>query len=77
VPVVIRDDTGKRIVTDALHLAANGHSSFTLVKDRYPATATIRGTIEFDTPSGAQIGALAFRIPTAHTFTMLLARVKW
>ena len=76
VPVVIRDDTGTLIASDTLHLAANGHFAFTLAKDRYPATANIRGTIEFDTPPGAQIGALAFRIPTAHTFTTLPALVK-
>ncbi|MDP8990173.1 MAG: SBBP repeat-containing protein [Acidobacteriota bacterium] len=76
VPVVIRNDAGNQILTDTLHVAANGHSSFTLAKDRYPATANIRGTIEFDTPSGAQIGTLAFRIPTAHTFTALPAIVK-
>jgi len=76
VPVVIRDDTGTLIASDTLHLAANGHFAFTLAKERYPATASIRGTIEFDTPPGAQIGALAFRIPTAHTFTTLPALVK-
>jgi hypothetical protein len=76
VPVVIRDDAGNLLATDVLKLAANGHASFTLVTDRYPETANIHGTIEFDTPSGGQIGALAFRIPTAHTFTTLPALTK-
>ena len=71
VPVIIRDDAGNLLATDTLHLAANGHSAFTLATDKYPMTANIRGTIEFDTPSGAQIGALAFRIPLSHTFTTL------
>ncbi|HSR06056.1 MAG TPA: putative Ig domain-containing protein, partial [Bryobacteraceae bacterium] len=73
VPVVIRDDAGNLLATDTLHLAANGHLAFTLATDKYPITANIRGTIEFDTPSGAQIGALAFRIPVGHTFTTLPA----
>jgi hypothetical protein len=73
VPVVIRDDAGSQLATDTLHLAANGHSAFTLATDKYPVTANIRGTIEFDTPAGAQIGALAFRIPVGHTFTTLPA----
>jgi hypothetical protein len=34
--------------------------------DKYPAAAGIRGTIELDAPSGAQIGALGIRIPIAH-----------
>ena len=57
VPVVVRDDTGAQIATDTIALAANGHYAFTLVTDRYLTAATTRGTIEFDTPSGAQIGA--------------------
>ena len=76
VPVVIRDDAGNQIATDTLALAANGHLAFTLVTDKYPAAANIRGTIEFDAPSGAQISALAFRFLAAHTFTTLPALVK-
>jgi hypothetical protein len=46
--------------------------------DRYPAALRIRGTIEFDTPAGAQIGALGIRIPNvaAHTYTTLPALAK-
>ena len=76
IPVVIRDDTGAQIGTDTLTLAANGHLAFTLVTDKYPATANIRGTIEFDTPPGAQIGALGIRVPPALTFTTLPALAK-
>jgi hypothetical protein len=56
VPVVVRDDTGLPMAADTIALAPNGHYAFTLGTDRYPATATLRGTIEFDTPAGAQIG---------------------
>ncbi len=76
VPVIVRDDTGTQIATDSLALAANGHLAFTLVSDKYANTANIRGTIEFDTPAGAQIGALGIRIPVAHTFTTLPALAK-
>jgi len=78
VPVVVRDDAGNKIASDTIPLAANGHYAFTLGSDRYPGTATIRGTIEFDTPSGAQIGALGIRIPAvaAHTYTTLPALTK-
>jgi hypothetical protein len=76
VPVVVRDDRGAQIATDTLNIAANGHLSFTLVTDRYPATANIRGTIEFETPPGGHISALGIRIPIAHTFTTLPALVK-
>jgi hypothetical protein len=76
IPVIVRDDTGAQIATDTLNLAANGHLAFTLAADKYSATANIRGTIEFDTPAGAQIGALGIRIPVAHTFTTLPALLK-
>ncbi len=76
VPVVVRDDTGKQIDTDTIALAANGHLAFTLGTDKYLNTNGIRGTIEFDTPDGAQIGALGIRIPAAHTFTTLPALVR-
>ena len=76
IPVVVRDDTGAQIATDTISLPANGHLAFTLVADKYLATANIRGTIEFDPPAGAQIGALGIRIPIAHTFTTLPALAK-
>ncbi len=77
VPVIIRDAAGGPLGTDNLPLAANGHLSFTLGSSlpgfKYSQTAGIRGTLEFDTPVGAQIGALGIRIPVAHTFTTLPA----
>jgi len=76
VPVVVRDETGAQIATDNLIVAANGHLAFTLATDKYPVTANIRGTIEFDTPPGGTIGALGIRIPPAHTFTTLPALIR-
>jgi hypothetical protein len=78
VPVIVRDDTGAQIAIDTLNLAANGHTQFTLVTDKYPATANIRGTIEFDKPANGQIGAVGIRIPAgaAHTYTTLPALAR-
>jgi hypothetical protein len=76
IPVVVRDDSGAQIATDSISLAANGHLSFTLATDKYPSTGNIRGTIEFDTPAGTQMGALGIRIPVAHTFTTLPALAR-
>ena len=78
VPVIVRDETGAPIATDTIALAANGHYAFTLASDKYLGTANLRGTIEFDTPVGAQIGALGIRIPAgaAHTYTTLPALAK-
>jgi hypothetical protein len=76
IPVVVRDDAGTQIATDTLTLVPNGHLAFTLVTDKYAVTANKRGTIEFDTPPGGQIGALGIRIPVGHTFTTLPALAK-
>ncbi len=76
IPVIVRDDAGNQLATDTLNVAANGHVAFTLGIDKYSAAAAVRGTIEFDAPAGAQIGALGIRIPVAHTFTTLPALVK-
>jgi len=76
VPVIVRNDAGAQIATGNIALAANGHSAFTLGADQFLAAAGIRGTIEFDAPAGAQIGALGIRIPIAHTFTTLPALTK-
>ncbi len=76
VPVIVRNDAGAQIATGSIALAANGHSSFTLGVDQFLAASGIRGTIEFDAPAGAQIGALGIRIPIAHTFTTLPALTK-
>lgn len=75
IPVVIRDDTGTQVGTGSLSLAANGHSSF-LLAARFPASANIRGTIEFGTPAGARIGVLGVRTPIRLTFTTLPALAK-
>jgi len=78
VPVVVRNDAGTQIATDTIALNPNGHTQFTLVTDKYPGTAGIRGTIEFDKPANGQIGALGIRIPAgaAHTYTTLPALAK-
>jgi hypothetical protein len=78
IPVTVRDDTGNTIATDTLNLAANGHLAFTLGTQKYTAAANIRGTIEFDAPTGVQIGALGIRMPTgaAHAYTTLPALAK-
>jgi hypothetical protein len=78
IPVTIRDSSGALLGFDSITLNANGHIQFTLATDKYPATAHIRGTIEFDTPFGTQIGALGIRIPAggAHTYTTLPALAK-
>jgi hypothetical protein len=78
VPVIVRDDAGNQLTTDTLTLNANGHLAFTLGSSatgfKYPQTANLRGTIEFDTPAGAEIGVLGIR--NRGTFTTLPALAK-
>ena len=76
VPIVIRDDTGTQIGSDTIALPANGLVPFTLVFDKYPVTAGVRGTIEFDAPAGGGISVLGIRQPVSGTLTTLPALVK-
>ena len=73
VNVVIRNDSGTQIGTGSIQLAAQGHNSFMLTDATYgfPATAGVRGTVEFDTPSGGRISVLGLRAnPTATGFAL-------
>jgi hypothetical protein len=84
VNVVIRNDAGAQIGTGTISLAARGHSSFMLsdASAGFPVTAGLRGTVEFDTPTGGQISVLGLRmnsIPSGSGFALtslpLLANV--
>jgi hypothetical protein len=60
ITVVGRDESGNQLGQDAVALAAQGHDSF-VMSDRLPFTAQKRGTLEFRTPAGGQIGVLGLR----------------
>ena len=83
IPVVVRDDMGNMLAQHTLTMAANGEfagdlaqQSATLGAVLFPETANIRGTLEFDAPSGAQIGVIGIRTPPTNTYTTLPALVK-
>ncbi|MGA2435094.1 MAG: BACON domain-containing protein [Bryobacteraceae bacterium] len=64
VGVILRDDTGLQIGTGSINLPAQGHTSFMLTDTSsggWAVTAGVRGTVEFDTPSGGQIAPLGLR----------------
>ncbi len=75
VPAVLRDDTGTQIGATSILLTPNGHSS-QMLTTLFPAAAGIRGTVEFDTPAGAQISVLGIRSPPVLTFTTLPALAR-
>jgi hypothetical protein len=70
VAVVMRDDTGAQIGSASLPLPAKGHTAFVLT-DKFPNLASHGGTVEFDTPSGAQISVLGLRFPPGQQFTTI------
>jgi hypothetical protein len=61
VNIVIRNDSGQQIGTGSISLAAQGHNAFMLT-DNFSATASRRGTVEFDAPSGGRISVLGLRV---------------
>ena len=75
VPVTLRDATGATVATTTIQLPGRGHSS-QMLTDLFPAAANIRGTLEFDTPSNGQIGALGIRATPAGAFTSIPVMTK-
>jgi hypothetical protein len=77
VRVVLRDDTGATLVTPTptINLAGGGHTSFILANS-YASVAGKRGTVEFDTPAGAQISALGLRATPAGAVTTIPVLAK-
>jgi hypothetical protein len=72
--VVIRDELGNQIGTGTISLAGGAHRSFVLsdLANGFPITNNIRGTVEFDTPSGTQITVLGIRsTPPNHALTTI------
>jgi len=75
VSVVVRDDTGATLGTAAIDLVGLGHTSFMLA-DRYAFVVGKRGTVEFETPAGAQISALGLRATPAGVLTTIPVLAK-
>jgi hypothetical protein len=72
VSVIVRDDSGMQIGSGSIPLSASGHTAFVL-SGMFPAAAGLRGTVEFDTPSGGQISALGVRTTPPGTLTSIPA----
>jgi hypothetical protein len=78
IPVIIRDESGVVIsaMGASISLPGNGHTSFVLSDPDlgFPVTASIRGTIEFDTPTDGRISVLGLRFtPPNSTLTTIPA----
>jgi hypothetical protein len=64
VGVLVLDDKGATLATDTITLPGRGHTSFVL-GTHYSATGNVRGSIQFQTPAGAEIGVIGIRaLPT-------------
>jgi hypothetical protein len=70
IPVTIRDEAGAPVFSGELDLAAQGHTSFVLAQ-RFPASANIRGTMEFKTPVAGRISVLGLRATPAGTVSSI------
>ena len=77
VNVIVRDDTGEMIGAGTIGLPAHGHTSFMLTdisSGGWAFAENVRGTVEFDTPTGGQIAPLGLRaaaIPGGFTITTI------
>jgi hypothetical protein len=70
VQIVIQDDTGTLITTDTVTLPARGHHSFVL-GTTYTAAAGVRGTIQFQSAAGSQLGVIGIRALATGAYTTI------
>jgi hypothetical protein len=70
VQVLVQNDTGTTLATDTITLPGRGHTSFVL-GTRYPVTGNVRGTIQFQAPSGAEIGVIGIRALASGAYTTI------
>ena len=70
VQVLVQSDTGTTLATDTITLPGRGHNSFVL-GTRYPVTGNVRGTIQFQAPSGAEIGVIGIRALASGAYTTI------
>jgi hypothetical protein len=75
VPVIVRDDAGTILTSSSVPVAALAHESF-MVATQYPQTAGKRGTIEFQTPAGGQVGVLGLQASASGALTSVPALAK-
>ncbi len=75
IAAILRDNTGATLGTTTVTLPASGHVS-EMLRSLFPAAANIRGTVEFDTPSGGQIAAVGIRAMPAGAFTTIPVMTK-
>jgi hypothetical protein len=69
VSVAFRDETGTVFLLDSFVMRPMTHTAF-LVDDTYPATAGVRGVVEFSTnDSAAQLAGLGLRFNPTGSFT--------
>jgi len=70
IPITVRDSTGTTIESSTLNLPPQGHKAFELYS-QLPQTVNQTGTVEFDTPPGAEISVLGVRFNPILAFTTI------
>lgn len=75
VAATLRDESGNVLGTSTIHLLAWGHMSQMLTQ-LFPASANIRGTVEFDGPDDGRIYSLGIRATPSAEYTSIPAISK-
>lgn len=70
IQVLVLDDKGNTLATDTIALPGRGHTSFVL-GTRYTAASNARGTIQFQSLGGSQIGVIGIRALPTGAYTTL------
>jgi hypothetical protein len=70
VQILVTNDQGAQIATDTIVLPGLGHHQFVLGTN-YPASNSVRGTIQFQVPAGSQIGVIGIRALASGAYTTI------
>lgn len=75
VVVIVRDTTGRPLISDVLHLPIGGHDFFNLAA-RYPSLGSSRGSAECRETNGGNIAVLGLRFNPAGSLTSVSSETK-
>jgi len=75
IAILVRDASGRQLLTDALPLPVRGHSFFALTT-RYPSLIGLRGSVEFRDANGGTISVLGLRFNPSGSFTSVPAEAR-
>jgi hypothetical protein len=75
VQVIARNAAGAQLLSEPISLPVRGHTSFKLA-EKYPGLVGVRGSLEFQNPSGGNIAVLGLQVNETGSLTSVPAQAR-